>query len=62
MKDNPHTNNKSKQKIDYVIAGPSTEVDRETSAETMLKMQDEFSDVFTAVGCFKGTAYRSKMA
>ena len=39
-----------KQKIDYFIAGPGKDANREVSAETTLTMHDEFSDVLTGVG------------
>ena len=47
IKDNPHTNIKTKEKIDHFIVGPGTESDREAREETTLKMHDEFSDVWT---------------
>ena len=34
--DNLHTNSKTKQEIDYFIAGPGTEADIVSSAETIL--------------------------
>ena len=40
--------------MDYFIAGPGIEVDREVSQETR-KIGSECSDVFTGIGCFKGT-------
>ena len=39
---------KTIHEINYFIAGPGME------ADTTLKIHDEFSDVFTGIGCFKG--------
>ena len=55
VNDNPNTNNKTKQEIDYSIAGSVTEADRVVHSETTLKMHDECSKVFTGIGCFKST-------
>ena len=55
FKNNLHTNNKTKQEIDYFIAGPGTEANRVASAEITQKMHDDVSDIFTGNGCFKGT-------
>ena len=46
--------NKIKQETEYFIVGPGTKAKRVASAETMLKMHDEYSTVFTNIGCFKG--------
>ena len=42
--------------IDYFIAGPEMKANR-ASAKTMQMMQNDYSDVFTRTGCFKGTFY-----
>ena len=44
-----HINNKTKQDIYYIIAGPDTEGERAMSAETTQKKHDEFSDLFTEI-------------
>ena len=44
-KDNPYTNSKTKQEIDCFIAGLAHRL-RTASAETTMKMHNEFSDVF----------------
>ena len=55
FKNNPHTNNKTSQEIDYSSAGPDMEANRVTSLETTQKMYNEYSDIFTRIECFKGT-------
>ena len=47
----------------YFIMDMGTEANRAVSAETTIKIQGEYGDVFRGIGCFKGTfSYRSKMA
>ena len=61
VKNNPHTK-RIKQETDYFMMGPGTEDDWVVSAETALKMHDEFSDIFTELGTSKALSpYRSKM-
>ena len=55
IKNNLPIKNKIKQKIDISIAGPGMEMNRLVSAETTLKMHDEYSGMFTGTECFKGT-------
>ena len=54
-KNNPHPYNKSRQEIDYFIAGPDIEVNRVESVETTQKMRNEYSNRFTGIGWFKCT-------
>ena len=52
-RDNPCTN-KGKLDTDHFVAGQHMETDRAASAKTM-EMHNECNDVFTGIGCFKGT-------
>ena len=45
---------KMKQEIDYFTVGPHMGADEVASAETTQKIQNEYSNVFTQIGCFKG--------
>ena len=47
--------NKIKQGKDYFIAVRGMKVDRVPSAETILKIYDEYSNVLTGIEYFKGT-------
>ena len=38
--------------IDYFIAGPEMEAHRAASAKTALIMGNNYSDIFTGIGCF----------
>ena len=54
--------NKIKQEIVYFIAGMDMEASRVVIAETTQEIQNEYSDVFTWIECFKGALlYRSRM-
>ena len=55
VKNNLHANDKIKKEIDYFIVGPSREANRVVSAETTLKIHNEYSNVFTGGRYFKGT-------
>ena len=39
----------------YFITGPGKEAIGVANAETTITVLDEFNDVFTGIGCFKGT-------
>ena len=53
-KDNLYINEVNVE-AEYIIPGPITQTDWATSAKTKIKIQNEFSDIFTGTGCFKGT-------
>ena len=57
---NNSTNNKVNPKADYFVAGQNTIKYRATYAKTTIKVPNEFSNVFTGNGCFKGTFSKSK--
>ena len=57
FKNNPHTDNKTKHEINYFITSPGMKADRVVTAKTTIQEHEEFSNVFTGIGCFKGTAY-----
>ena len=40
-------------KADYIVAGPITETHLATSPKPTIKKHNEFSNVFTGIGCFK---------
>ena len=46
-------NDKTNQEIDYFIAGQGIDNSREVSTETSI-IHEEYSEVFTGIGCFKG--------
>ena len=48
-----YTNSKCTQEIEYFIAGLGMKTNRVASAETTLKMHDDFSDVFMEIRCSK---------
>ena len=58
--DNLCTNTKTTPEADYFVAGPNIGTDRATSAKTTIKIHNEFSDVFTGIGCFKDTSLKVK--
>ena len=43
--------------VDYFIAGPEMEADKVASAKTTQKIQNDYSDVFTGLRCFKDTFF-----
>ena len=54
-KNNLYNNDITNQEIGYFIVGAAIEVNREVSAKTTLKIHEEYSSVFTGIGCFKGS-------
>ena len=40
--------------IDYYTAGPEMEADRVAHAKRTKLMDNDYSDVFTGIGCFQG--------
>ena len=53
FKNNPQTNNKINQEMDYFVAVPGMEAQRVASAEITQKIHDEYSNVFTGNQCSK---------
>ena len=53
FKNYQNTYDKIKQEIDYFIPSPSMEANRVASAETAIKIHNEYRNVFTEIGCFK---------
>ena len=49
------TSNKVTMEAYYCAADLNMETDSTTSAKTEIKICNEFSDVFTGIGCFRGT-------
>ena len=45
---------KCNNNIDYFSAGPNKEADRERSAKLTNSIQQECTDGFSGIGCFKG--------
>ena len=41
--------------MDYFIVVPDMEADSATSVETTQEIHNEYINVFTEIGCFKGT-------
>ena len=52
-----HTDDEIKQEIHYFTAGLCRDVNRAASAKTMLKVHNEYSNMFTGIRCFKGTFF-----
>ena len=41
--------------VEYLMSSANTKADKEASKVIMQKIHNEFSDVFTGIGCFEGT-------
>ena len=52
---NLHYKNKIKQNIDYFIAGWYKEANMAASVKATQELYNKYSDIFTGIGCFKGT-------
>ena len=62
MKIDQHSNHKINAEIHYFIAGLEMEADRMASPITMQIVHNDYGDLFTGIGCFKGTfCFRVKM-
>ena len=51
---NPTINDNNNSHIDYFLPGPDKEADRTENAKLTKQQHDEFSDIFSEIGCLKG--------
>ena len=51
---NPTVSSNSNCSITYFLTGPNREADRRASTKIIKLMYNEFPDVFSGKGCFKG--------
>ena len=55
FKINPYPNYKINMDIDHLIVGLEMEADRVANLKKAQVIQNDYSDVFTVIACFKGT-------
>ena len=62
FKNNLYPNNKCKWQIDYFIAHQDMEADEVVTVETTHEMNNEYSNVFTAIECFSGQGWHKTIS